>query len=252
LRDLSAETLLGFGRNWGPVVDGYVLPDQLDKLYASHQMANVPLLAGWNANDGTPFPPFATTVDDFRAKAAQTYGDMAAQFLNRYPVSTDEDALEQSYAQRRDAVNAWQIYTLARADLGAGQPRTFLYYFAHVPPWYPDQHFIGQDPPSNFGAYHTVEQVYFYNTLNSIPRPYTDADRMLADVSSSYLVNFATSDDPNEGPEAGLPTWPALGQGGQQVLMLDDSIMPAPLPAKSALSFFDTFYAKKLGRPVPL
>jgi para-nitrobenzyl esterase len=149
-------------------------------------------------------------------------------------------------------VNAWQIYTLARADLGAGQSQTFLYYFAHVPPWYPDQHFIGQDPPSNFGAYHTVEQVYFYNNLTSIPRPYTDVDRMLSDVSSSYLVNFATTGDPNEGPEVGLPSWPALVQGSEQVLMLDNTVVQAPIPAKSALNFFDAFYMNKLGRPLPL
>jgi para-nitrobenzyl esterase len=89
-------------------VDGYVLPDQLDQLYASGQIADVPLLVGWNANEATPFPPFATTLAEFQDKAQRIYGVMAPQFLALYPVMSDADAQQQAFGPMSDGHFAWQ------------------------------------------------------------------------------------------------------------------------------------------------
>lgn len=252
LRTLPATSLTAIPSAWGPVVDGYALPDQLDRLYASHQAADVPLLVGWNADDGTPFPPFATTLDEFQGKAQQVYGDTAPQFLALYPMASDADAQKQASAPYGQGVLAWSAYTLARAHQANSTSKTYVYHFTRVPPWYPEQHFLGQDPPSNFGAYHTAEQVYFFNTLDAIRRPYSDVDRTLSDVASSYLVNFATSGDPNEGARSGLPTWPTYDQRAGRVMDLGDAIAVAPVPDKSVFDFFDAFYTRQLGRPLPL
>jgi para-nitrobenzyl esterase len=107
------------------------------------------------------------------------------------------------------------------------------------------------DPPSLLGAYHSVEQVYFYNNLDARPRPYAAADYMLADVTSSYLVNFATSGDPNQGPRGGLPDWPAFAATGEQVMYMSEAVTPGPVPFKSAFDFFDAVYARRLGRQLP-
>jgi para-nitrobenzyl esterase len=250
LRALHASDLLQVAGAWGAVVDGYVLPDQLDQLYASGQIADVPLLVGWNANEATPFPPFATTLAEFQDKAQRIYGVMAPQFLALYPVMSDADAQQQAFGPMSDGHFAWQAYTLARAHQATSRSKTFVYYFTHVPPWYPDQHFSQLDPPSSLGAYHSVEQVYFYNNLDVRPRPYTAADRTLADLTSSYLVNFASSGDPNGGPRALAARWPAFESTGERVMYLDESIAPGPVPFRTAFDFFDAFYAHKLGHPL--
>lgn len=192
-----------------------------------------------------------TRKDDFQGKAQQVYGDMAAQFLTVYPVASDADAQKQASAPYGQGVLAWSAYTLARAHQANSTSNTYVYHFTRVPPWYPEQHFLGQDPPFNFGAYHTAEQVYFYNTLDAIRRPYTEVDRTLSDVASSYLVNFATTGDPNEGPRSGLPAWPTYDQGAERVIDLGDAIAVGPVPNKSAFDFYDAFYMQRLGRPQP-
>jgi para-nitrobenzyl esterase len=76
-------------------------------------------------------------------------------------------------------------------------------------------------------------------------------DRTLSDVASAYLVNFATSGDPNEGPRSGLPSWPAYEPAGERVLNLGDSTAPGQVPDKAAFAFFDAVYSQRLGRPLP-
>ena len=119
-----------------------------------------------------------------------------------------------------------------------------------APPCSPGQKFNDQDPPEKFGAYHSLEQVYFYNNLDrsAPPRPYTDLDRQIAATASTYLVNFARVGDPNGG---GLPTWPEFTGPASQTMAIGDTIAPTAVPFRPALDFFDTFYTQSLGRPLP-
>jgi para-nitrobenzyl esterase len=80
----------------------------------------------------------------------------------------------------------------------------------------------------------------------SPPIPWTDVDRRLADIMSSYWVNFARSGDPNG---SGLPTWPAYrGSETREVLILGDSITAEPTdgPMPATLAFFDAAYQQLL------
>ena len=227
-----------------------MLPDQVDALFASGQSTDVPLIAGWNSNEATPYPQFAfgSTAAEFRARAQRMYGDLADRALAVYPVSTDEDAQRLSYQPMTDGFFGWQIYSLVRAHHAAGQAKTFVYHFTRTPPYYPDQHYLELDPPERFGAYHGSEQVYFYNTLDALPRPYTSVDRTLADTASWYLINFASTGDPNEGPHAGLAKWPPLAGPDGPVQYLSETITSGPVPNRAALEFFDQFYASARGR----
>ena len=106
------------------------------------------------------------------------------------------------------------------------------------------------DPPSRYGAYHSLEQVYFYNNLDrSVPtRDYSDLDRTIAATASSYLVNFARAGDPNG---TGLPSWPVFNDASSQTMYIGDTIAPGTVPFRSALDFFDAFYTQSLARPLP-
>ena len=250
---LPQEVMAAAGAINGPIVDGVVLPDQLDMLIRSGRTNDVPMLAGWNADEGTPYPAFATTLAGYEAAATARYGAFAAQFKGVYPAATDADVQAMAYAPMRDSLFAWQPWTLARAHAAQNRSKTFLYFFTRRPAYYPDQKFTELDPPSRYGAYHSLEQVYFYDNLDrsAPPRPYDDTDRRIADAASSYLVNFAKNGDPNGGS---LPQWPVFTYANRvagQTMEIGDTIAPQAVPFRPALDFFDAFYASNLGRPLP-
>jgi para-nitrobenzyl esterase len=251
LRDkLPQDIMAGAGALTSVIVDGYAMPDQLDRLYAAGQINDVPLMTGWNADEGTPYPAFATTLAGYNAAAQQRYGVYADAFRSLYPVATDADVLAMAYAPMRDSLFAWQPWTLARAHAAHARSKTYLYFFNRRPAYFADQHFVEQDPPEKYGAYHSLEQVYFYNNLaRSAPtRAYTDLDRQIADTASSYLVNFARTGNPNGGT---LPAWPLFTGPGAQTMVIGDRIEAGTVPFRPALDFFDRFYSQTLGRPLP-
>ena len=244
------EIMAGAGSVIAPIVDGVVWPDQLDLLLAAGKIHNVPMLLGWNADEGTPYPPFATTLAGYEAAASARYGALAPRFKQVYPVASDADVLAMAYVPMRDSLFAWQPWTLARAHAAQRKAKTFLYFFNRRPPYTAGQKFNEQDPPEKYGAYHSLEQVYFYNNLErSAPaRPYTDLDRQIAATASNYLVNFARNGDPNA---SGLPAWPEFTGPASPTMAIGDTIAPSAVPFRPALDFFDTFYTQSLGRPLP-
>jgi para-nitrobenzyl esterase len=254
LADLRAkspqEVMAGALSIVAPIVDGVVWPDQLDRLFATGAVHDVPLLLGWNADEGTPYPPFATTLAAYDATATARYGSLAAAFKAVYPATTDAEVLAMAFAPMRDNLFAWQPWTIARAHANLARAKTYLYHFNRRPPYYADQHFTQQDPPEKYGAYHSLEQVYFYNNLDrsAPPRPYTALDRTLASSASSYLINFARNGDPNG---SGLATWPVFAGASSQAMILGDTIAAGTVPFRPALDFYDTFYTQALGRALP-
>jgi para-nitrobenzyl esterase len=238
----------GAGAIISELVDGYVLPNQLDSLFMMRQVNNVPMLAGSNADEGTPYPPFATTLAGYNAAAQAQFGSFAPAFMKAYPVANDADVLAMAYEPMRDGSLGWQAFSMARAHAALGQSKTFVYFFNRRPNYFPNQHFAEQDPPSKYGAYHSLEQPYFYNNLDrsAPPRPYTQTDRMVSAVASAYLVNFATRGDPNG---HGLPNWPAFVNNSSQLMYLGDVIRPGPLPNAAGIGFYDSFYGSKRRLP---
>ena len=72
------------------------------------------------------------------------------------------------------------------------------------------------------------------------------ADGKLADVMSSYWVNFAKSGNPNG---AGLPSWPEFKSRDNSVLYFNDPTYTDGVPNLKTLEVFDTVYAQIRGTP---
>jgi len=227
------------------VVDGYVVPDYLENVYASGQQNDVPLLTGWAKDEGTMFGPMATTVVSYTAAAQARYGKFADQFLKTYPASTDAEAVAQSYAMSRDNFGR-SHWAWVRAHDKTGKTKSYVYYWTYGPPWLPGVKFPVMDPATKLGAYHMSEVAYVFQTLNvwAHARQYTAADTKLSDTISSYWVNFAKTGDPNG---SSLPTWPVFDdKATNPVLYLGTQIQPGPLPNKPGLDFMDAYWSSQL------
>ncbi len=246
LRALSAKDFIapvtaaggGAPLRFGPVVDGHFLPESPNQIFAEGKQNDVPELTGCNKDDlggGVPHPD--TTVAAFTKMASERYGDMSGAFLKLYPAGSKEQAgLSQNEAARDQLRVAMYLWTQNRAK--TAKTKVYTYYWDHTLP--------GPDA-EKFGAFHTSEVPYVFNSLAKSDRPFTDADRHIADMMSSYWVNFATTGDPNGN---GLAHWASVGEKPGMTMELGDTNTPIKVAGdKAKEEFFTKYFSLPQARP---
>ncbi len=235
LRNLTWKELTapvtGVGR-FGIVVDGYVLPMSAGEAFAQGKQNDVPTITGCNREDlggGSTHP--TTTAEEFQ-HTAQRYGDLAAEFLKLYPAANDEQAKIASNESAWDSERANQYFwAVNRAKTAKAQ--AYLYFWEHVLP--------GPDA-DRYGAFHTSEVPYVMNTLYTSDRPFTEEDRKIADMMSSYWVNFIRTGDPNG---KGLAHWPSVSERPGTTFEVGDRAVVIPVAGdKAKLAFFGMYLMK--------
>lgn len=128
---------------------------------------------------------------------------------------------EQKVAARERARVAMHVW--ASSQLPAST-RIYTYFFDRAIPW--PEH-------PEFGAFHSGEIPYVFNTLNRLKRPWEALDRKLADTVSSYVTNFAKKGDPNG---SALPPWPAYDPASYRTMQLGARIGSMDLAEPSRLT----------------
>ena len=204
---------------FAPNIDGYFLPRSVLEIYASGKQSHVPLMAGWNHDEGSYrsiFGKDAPTAANFVAYAHKHSGK-ADEFLKLYPAESDEQAKRSAQDLAGDRFIAFSTWKWLEMQGATGQSTLYRYEFDDAPPG-------GDSPPR--GAYHSAEIEFVFGALASENLPWRPEDKALSDLMSTYWSNFAKTGDPN-GP--GLPQWPAYSsQGNYPVMHLDAASHAAP------------------------
>ncbi|MGC2330033.1 MAG: carboxylesterase family protein [Candidatus Acidiferrales bacterium] len=225
LRAMPAEKLLQAGakpgQGFGPNLDGYFLPTDVLSVYEHGDQSHVPLLAGWNADEGQMFVLFSPqkpTAQSFSEMARQRFGSHAAEFLKLYPATTDQEAITSAEALAGDDFTQFATWKWLDMQRMMGDAPVYQYHFEEVPPTKPGAT-VGSLPASELGSRHAGEIEYVFDTLKLRPDlRWTADDFTLADAMSSYWANFVKTGDPNG---KGLPSWPQSNRkDGFQVMHL--------------------------------
>jgi len=235
LRELPADTILTAEGQFGsPIIDGYVVSDRIHTLFEKGNYNDVPLLTGWNEDEGYTFGP-PPTAEQFRQNIRDQFGADAGAVLELFSAET-VSAARRSHKDLRMlnsfGLQNWKWVKMHNQD---GNSPVYLYHFTRDLPYTSEQ--------EDFGAFHTGEVPYAYNTLHTSERPWEQADRDLAEAMSSYLVSFAEDGDPND---EGLPRWPAAEPGEYPAMFFGDSLHVDEVPMRAELELLDRIYSEKL------
>ena len=236
LRAMPAKELLAAvmkqnnGWGYGPSIDGYFLTELVATSYSDGKQAKIPLLAGWTSSEfgmAVALNPEKPTVESFTAQLEKQFGARAGEALEVYPATSNDEAMVSAAALGSDlfmSFSAWKWIEAHKASSGAP---IYRYRFDRT---------IPGDAASQFGAVHTVDTEYAFNTLDSKPGNWQPEDRNVAKVMATAIANFVKTGDPN-GP--GVPRWPEYGESGK-VMYLDDENKSGPEEFRSRYEFLDS------------
>lgn len=202
--------------NWGPVVDGRVLPAHAFDPGAPEHSAAVPLLVGSTYVEfgGGVNNPDAhlLTLDGLRDRLRPTLGartdDTIAVYRKVFP-----DARPFEIAGLVAGTRAYRINAVAQAERKAAQGGAPVYMY-----WF------GWNTPVLDGrplAYHCQDLAFWFDNIDRCAQATggTDDARTLADTMSKAFVAFARTGSPND---SGLPKWPAFTAGERATMIFEN------------------------------
>jgi para-nitrobenzyl esterase len=219
---------------FAPNIDGYFLPQSPREIFAAGRQSHVPLLAGWNRDEGGYggiFGKDAPTVANFVAFAHKRFEDRADEFLKLYPAATDEEAKRAAQDLAGDQFIAFSTWKWIEMQAATGGSALYRYEFDDAPPSP-----ANSTEPSH-GAYHSAEIEFVFGVLASKELPWRPEDKALSEQMSTYWSNFAKNADPNG---EGLPEWPAYtSQANYPVMHLNAPSHAAPDDHRARYEFLD-------------
>jgi para-nitrobenzyl esterase len=182
--------------SFGPLVDGWVVPDDPGAIFEAGRQHPVPLIVGSNADEGTIFL-LASAVPDaagFRAMITSTFGERASDVLALYPLSetTDMRALMNRFVTDSRFVAPARFFARMQARVS----RAYLYHYTWVMP---------TPRGTTLGAFHASEIPLIFGSRAVTGLTQEQWNRGPSAAMMAYWVQFAATGDPNL---EGFPRWP--------------------------------------------
>jgi para-nitrobenzyl esterase len=209
------------GRHFYPAVDGVILPTTPMSAFSAQQQASVPLMVGYNSDEGSLFGDFMHPAGGEFYRDLGDLGDLVdmtpvstadawAGFARSYPTSGHVDrlmaaypglaTLEASAVARHAGDHMFGVHVdhAARQHAAGGHP-IYRYYFTATPP----------SNKQTLGAFHAAEIFYVFDTALPLVPSADDAHLTARDMGDRWFAFAATGvpDSPGRRP------WPQYDPG---------------------------------------
>lgn len=190
----------------GPMVDGQVVPEDVETAFRAGRQARIPYMIGANDRE-LGFGPVPAPVVEGMLRG---FGPDRAAVLAAYDPAGTGDLSEVGIGLSSDRAMVEPARLLARLAAAAGQP-TYEYRFSYV---------ASSLRKTTRGALHATEIPFVFATVRAKYGDATTAqDEVAAAAANGYWAAFARSGDPNG---EGRPRWPAYS--AKEDVLLDFTI----------------------------
>ena len=246
-RALSADSLQALFPPRGManvVLDGYFMKESADDVFKKGEQAQVPLLVGWNSQEGTPMSVLrnqAPTLENYKKAMSATFGDMTDEIFKAYGLETDADVLSQkSLNLASDLFTGFPTWKWADYHAKTSKQPVYRYKYMHPRPQVSAKmgNMVGalaggvremteeekkaeaERPKLPAGAVHSADIEYAMGNLATNEYyDWQEEDYAISKLFLSYYANFCKFGNPNG---EGLPTWtPINGQDVAPVMYID-------------------------------
>jgi para-nitrobenzyl esterase len=204
--------------NFGPVIDGGVLPGQPFDPAAPALSDDIPLLIGDTKDESAIFLApddkvwnRAVTEDDLRKRVAAVAGEAADRLLDHYkrrnPAASPTDRLITALSASNFGVRS---VLLAERKAARARAPVWMYDFEWETPAF----------DGRLKSSHSVDVPFVFDTLHVIGEAHRKPDAQgLADGVSRTWAAFARHGDP---ANDAIPPWPAYAAGRRATMRFDD------------------------------
>ncbi|MDR2443482.1 MAG: carboxylesterase family protein [Deltaproteobacteria bacterium] len=222
-----------------PVIDGKVIPFDIQKVMKAGQHNKVKLLLGFNQDEGSIFIDSQTEEDPIYNMVATTFGPKGAEeFWRRFPVTEEFTIIDRA---RLSVKTSFFSAGMKRfADLHSDHADVYFYRFEYV----------GKEAQeAAIGAYHTSELPFVFGIQERLA-PLGPSGQKLKEEIQSRWVNFIKTGSPNEGLRtsnqiasqiASEPTcqalWPKYDPSDPKVMRFGQEVCEGPLTESLDLDF---------------
>jgi para-nitrobenzyl esterase len=219
-----------------PNIDGHFLPEAPAAIFAAGKQSQVPLLAGWNLDEGghEGFLQGKEPISgNYEARAKEVFGEKADEFLQVYPASTPAEVKRAAADYAGDSFIALSTWRWLEVHARTGGSPVYRYRFDQASPLRADA-----PPGAEPKAAHSWEIEFVFRVLPSKKLPWRPEDFAVSELMASYWTNFAKTANPN-GP--GLPEWPAYSRdAGYPVMHLRANAAAVPDAHRARYEFLES------------
>ncbi|MBM3957845.1 MAG: carboxylesterase family protein, partial [Gemmatimonadetes bacterium] len=214
----AGDGLAGGGLQFGPAIDGLLLPGDPAGLIAAGEIHDLPVIVGANADEANLFLDGIVIDRDYYGEVLDMIsGGHASEMMELFPLGEGKDA----------APALSRLFTvtefLAPARFLAGS-------FAHLHSDAYLYHFSRHAPGNPLGACHGSEIPYVFGNFDRT-LGYGDADYRISRAVMSYWTEFARTGNPNR---EGLPAWPPYSRNEDRLLHFGDELSVVHNPCSDA------------------
>lgn len=234
-----------------PAIDGWIVPATYNEVLTKGTQNHVFYVAGNNKDESGAVPETAfealranppanrpgmphtsVTLSVYLDWAKTKFGAMSGEFLKLYPATDDLSAARANNDAVRDnsRISTW---LWAREWTRTVKKPVFTYFWTHA---------LAGPTVKVRGAFHGSEIMYMFDSLDANDLPWTEEDRRIAGIMSSYWANIIAKGDPNA---PGLPEWPAYDPASATTMEVGDRFGPIPVSSPAKVDFWKRFFASQ-------